>query len=87
LIVLANGDDHSYLVGLCVVLLDTTVWSFARVPYGLPDRNSTKNFEFSCFYSACIQGVTFLSEKSGPQVEVFYYKSSFNKPSQRRKAS
>ena len=39
LIVLANGDDESDLVRWSLLLLATTVWSFAHLPLGLPNRN------------------------------------------------
>ena len=39
LIVLANGDDESDLVGWSLLLLAETVWSFAHMPLGISDRN------------------------------------------------
>jgi len=44
LIVLANGDDESDLVGLRLLLLAATVRSFAHMPLGISDRNSTNDF-------------------------------------------
>jgi len=40
LIVLANDDDESDLVGLSLLLLAATVRSFAHVPLGISDRNN-----------------------------------------------
>jgi len=40
LIVLANGDDESDLVGWSLLLLAATVRSFAHMPLGISDRNS-----------------------------------------------
>jgi len=40
LIVLANGDDKSDLVGWSLLLLAATVLSFAHMPLGISDRNS-----------------------------------------------
>jgi len=42
LIVLANGDDESDLVGWSLLLLVTTVWSFAHMPLGLSNRNTAR---------------------------------------------
>jgi len=42
LIVLANGDDESDLVGWSLLLIAATVRSFAHMPLGISDRNSTK---------------------------------------------
>jgi len=39
LIVLANGDDESDLVGWSLLLLAATVRSFAHMPLGISDRN------------------------------------------------
>jgi len=41
LIVLANGDDESDLVGWSLLLLAATVRSFAHMPLGISDRKST----------------------------------------------
>jgi len=43
LIVLANGDDKSDLVGWSLLLLAATVRSFAHMPLGISDRNSIYN--------------------------------------------
>ena len=40
LIVLANGDDESDLVGWSLLLLAATVRSFAHMPLGISDRNT-----------------------------------------------
>jgi len=40
LIVLANSDDESDLVGWSLLLLAATVRSFAHMPLGISDRNS-----------------------------------------------
>jgi len=41
LIVLANGDDENDLVGWSLLLLAATVWSFAHMPLGISDRNTS----------------------------------------------
>jgi len=41
LIVLANGDNESDLVGWYLLLLAATVRSFAHMPLGISDRNTT----------------------------------------------
>jgi len=43
LIVLANGDDESDLVGWSLLLLAATVRSFAHVPLGISDCNTTRH--------------------------------------------
>ena len=48
LIVLANGDNESDLVGWSLLLLAATVRSSAHMPLGISDRNTT--FCFVCFY-------------------------------------
>jgi len=40
LIVLANGDHESDLVGWSLLLLAATVRSFAHMPLGISDRNN-----------------------------------------------
>jgi len=40
-IVLANGDDESDLAGWSLLLLADTVWSFAHMPLGISDRNTS----------------------------------------------
>ena len=42
LIVLAHGDDESDLVGWNLLLLAATVRSFAHMPLGLSDRNTSE---------------------------------------------
>jgi len=42
LIVLANCDDESDLLGCYLLLLATTVRSSAHMPLGISDRNSAK---------------------------------------------
>ena len=42
LTVLAKGDDESDLVGWYVLLLAATVRSFAHMPLGISDRNTSK---------------------------------------------
>jgi len=41
LMVLANGDDESDLVGWSLLLLAAVVRSFAHMPLGISDRSST----------------------------------------------
>ena len=41
LVVLANGDDENDLVGWSLLLLAATVRSFAHMPLGISDRNTT----------------------------------------------
>jgi len=41
LIVLANGGDESDLVGWSLLLVAATVRSFAHMPIGISDRNSS----------------------------------------------
>jgi len=41
LIVLVNGDDESDLIGWSLLLLASTVRSFAHMPLGISDRNNT----------------------------------------------
>jgi len=41
LIVLADGDDESDLVGRSLLLLAATVRSSAHMPLGVSDRNTT----------------------------------------------
>jgi len=43
LIALANGDDKSDLVGWSLLLLAATVRSFAHMPLGISDRNSSNS--------------------------------------------
>jgi len=43
LIVLANGDDESDLVGWSLLLVAATVRSFAHMPLGISDRNTIKD--------------------------------------------
>jgi len=43
LIVLANGDDESDLVGWSLLLLAATVRSSAHMPLGISDRNTIKS--------------------------------------------
>ena len=45
LIVLANGDDESDLVGWSLLLLAATLRSFAHMPLGISDRNSRTSTE------------------------------------------
>ena len=42
LIVLANSDDESDLVGWSLLLLAATVRSFAHMPLRIPDRNNIR---------------------------------------------
>ena len=44
LIVLANGDDESDLVGWSLLLLAATVRSFAHMPLGISDHNSNNKY-------------------------------------------
>jgi len=48
LIVLANGDDESDLVGWSLLLLAATVRSSALMPLGISDRNTTKRSPAYC---------------------------------------
>ena len=41
LIVRANSDDESYVVGWSIPLLAATVRSIAHIPLGISDRNTT----------------------------------------------
>jgi len=54
LIVLANGDDESDLVGWSLLLLAATVRSFAHMPLGVSDRNNTKIKQVTFFGKAVL---------------------------------
>jgi len=48
LMVLANGDDESDLVGWSLLLLAATVRSFAHMPLGISDRNTSSGVGAQC---------------------------------------